>query len=94
MNDARGEHTISVVTNGKVLPIGEFDSNAINTAETYDPLTEIWTSVGSMNDARGEHTASILTNGKILVTDGTFVGTVLSSAELYSSLETDRSINA
>ncbi|CAF3884692.1 unnamed protein product [Rotaria sp. Silwood1] len=74
MHDARFGHTASVLTNGKVLVTGGAstspNTNYLNSAELYDPVTGIWTTTGSMNNARYEHTASVLTNRKVLVTGG------------------------
>ncbi|CAF3629173.1 unnamed protein product [Rotaria sp. Silwood1] len=83
MNDARNQHTASVLTDGKVLVTGGVGSSGrLDSAEWYDPLTGNWTTTGSMNTARHSHTASVLTDGKVLVTGG-FNGNALSSAELY-----------
>jgi N-acetylneuraminic acid mutarotase len=82
MNYARASHTISVLKDGKVLVTGGHNSNYLNSAELYDPLTEIWTTTGNMNVARQYHAASTLTNGKVLVTGGRN-SNYLNSAELY-----------
>jgi hypothetical protein len=87
-NNARSQHTSSVLTNGKVLVIGGFYNDAQNSTELYDPSTEPWTSVSSMNSVRGEDTAAVLTNGKVLVTGGSHGGIGLNGAELYSSYQT------
>jgi hypothetical protein len=84
MNQARYRHAASLLTNGKVLVAGGLgeDDRALNSAELYDPLAEIWTVTGSMNNARFDHTSSILPNGKVLVIGGAN-GIYLNSAELY-----------
>ena len=87
MNDARAEHTACLFANGQVLVTGGDSGdtivNIINSAEVYDPSTDIWTSTGSMNNARHYHTASLLTNGTVLVTGGYVYRNTLNSAELY-----------
>ncbi|CAF4838992.1 unnamed protein product, partial [Rotaria sp. Silwood2] len=68
--------------NGNVLVTGGYNGVALNSAELYNPSTEMWTITGSMHYTRQHHTASVLTNGKVLVTGG-YNGVVLNSAELY-----------
>jgi N-acetylneuraminic acid mutarotase len=85
MNMARYDHTATLLTNGKVLVTGGFNTSiALNSSELYDPLTGTWSLTNSMSDARYAHTASMLMNGKVLVAGGTGSGT-LNTAELYSS---------
>ncbi|CAF1024715.1 unnamed protein product [Adineta steineri] len=78
-----GEGSSSVLSNGKVLVTGGWDSGVLNSAELYDPSTGTWTTTGNMNNARIYHTASVLSNGKVLVTGGYSSGSALNSAELY-----------
>jgi hypothetical protein len=49
MHQARAAHTASVLTNGKVLVTSGFidEADLTNTAELYDPSTEMWTTTGS-----------------------------------------------
>jgi hypothetical protein len=83
MNNARYEHTVSILTDGKVLVTGgHADLPIINSAELYDPSTGTWTATGNMNTARYRHKASVLTDGKVLVT-GALNGGALNSSELY-----------
>ena len=71
MNNARHIHTISVLTNGKVLVTGGYNVVVyLNTAELYNPYTEVWTMTGSMTYARYMHTISIVSNGRLLVAGG------------------------
>ena len=84
MNSARGYHTASILTNGKVLVAGGLNNGSyLNSAELYDPSTGVWTMTGYMSFARDWHTASILMNGKVLVAGGDGNGGSLNSAELY-----------
>ncbi|CAF1587849.1 unnamed protein product [Adineta steineri] len=82
MINARGDHTVSVLSNGKVLVTGGADHSIINSAELYDPSTGDWPATGNMNNARFRHTASILSNRLVLVTGGSHRGAI-NSAELY-----------
>jgi N-acetylneuraminic acid mutarotase len=88
LETARGEHTATLLPNGKVLIAGGMNAvGFLSSAELYDPATGTWTNTGSLNTARGEHTATLLPNGKVLITgginktSGTFLS--LSSSELY-----------
>jgi hypothetical protein len=84
VNNARGEHTASLLKNGNVLVAGGFDVNGLNSTELYDPSTETWTITGFLNNARDGHTASVLANGKVLITGGVNNNDgYLNRAELY-----------
>ncbi len=92
---ARGEHTATLLPNGKVLVAGGahvdpgYGGFALPSAEVYDPASGTWTATGSLATARDQHTATLLPNGKVLVVGGEdFVygfGSILASAELYDS---------
>jgi N-acetylneuraminic acid mutarotase len=91
LNNARTDHTASVLSDGKVLVTGGAVvtrgsyGNALNSAELYDPSTGNWRTTGNLMNARQWHTASVLTNGKVLVTGGwNYMNRLnLNSAELY-----------
>jgi N-acetylneuraminic acid mutarotase len=84
MASRRNGHTASVLTNGKVLVAGGYDTNSsLNSAELYDLSTENWTYTRSMSNQRNGHTASVLINGRVLVAGGRD-NVYLNSAELYS----------
>jgi hypothetical protein len=73
MGTARGNHTATLLLNGKVLVAGGFNRNtssAVATAELYDPATGTWTPTGSLAAARDYHTATLLLSGKVLVAGG------------------------
>jgi hypothetical protein len=82
LNIFRSSHTATLLPNGKVLVAGGNGSggNPINSAELYDPVSEIWTTTGSLHLSRSGHAAVLLGNGKVLVVGG--MGAE-SSAELY-----------
>ena len=86
LHTGRYEHTATLLTNGKILVIGGFDSNdtALGTAELYDPLIGTWTVIGNLNTARAGHTATLLGTGKVLVMGGeTSRGVETKSTELF-----------
>ncbi|CAF3228419.1 unnamed protein product [Rotaria socialis] len=85
MNNARYDHTASVLTNGKVLVAGgSYGSAPMNSTELYDPSTGVWTVTGSMNNARHLHTAPVLISGEVLVAGGSYANQAMNSTELYN----------
>jgi hypothetical protein len=93
LNQPRGSHTATLLSNGQVLIAGGNDSvyNAdfFVSAELYSPPTGRWSRTGDLNTARGNHTATLLPNGQVLVIGGWLEAgringkTPLSSRELY-----------
>jgi hypothetical protein len=88
MATAREQHTATILTDGRVLVAGGLQgsggaSNALVSAEVYDPGTGAWTAAASMSAARAGHTATALANGKVLVVGGENQGGALAGAELY-----------
>ena len=74
MSTAREGHTATLLPNGKVLVAGGHIDNTTNTntssAELFDPVSNTWSSAGTMSAAREGHTATLLPNGKVLVAGG------------------------
>lgn len=77
------------LADGRILVAGGSNNfGSVNTAQIYDPTTNIW-SIGtsSMNESRYYHTATLLLNGKVLVTGGNQVlngvATASKTAEIY-----------
>jgi N-acetylneuraminic acid mutarotase len=87
LNTPRSDHTATLLANGKVLVVGGWNDNRLNSAELYDPASGTWSGTGSLNIARHGHTATLLANGKVLVAggSGSYDGQQpgLNSAELY-----------
>lgn len=87
----RGDGTMTVLPNGKVLLAGGSIRLAtggwrysVSSAELYDPIPGTWTATASMTIGRSEHTATLLPNGKVLFAGGRISGVdPQSSAELY-----------
>ena len=92
MNYPRYAHTATLLPNGSVLAAGGSPDGVTTqaTAETYDPVTELWTAAVPMNDSRSEHTATLLPNGKVLVVGGVRLDggvAFLAGAELYDGVQ-------
>jgi N-acetylneuraminic acid mutarotase len=89
---ATGEHTATLLPNGKVLVAGghAFSGQGLdlhtNAAALYDPASGTWSATGSMADRRARHTATLLPNGKVLVAGGYDwnSSSTRASAELYN----------
>jgi len=97
MSRERIAHTATLLPSGKVLVTGGLDAQSaqnarIATAELYDPVTNTWSSAGTLAHARDSHSATLLSDQTVLVAGGTgpiqrSFGTVtgyLSSAEIYA----------
>jgi len=87
LSTARGQHTATLLLNGKVLVVGGQNivggsPQYLASAELYDPATGGWSPTGPLATGRSEHTATLLPNGKVLVVAGSN-GVDLTSAELY-----------
>jgi multimeric flavodoxin WrbA len=87
MNNPRGGHTATLLSNGKVLVAGGSDSNSLPlaSAELYDPAAGTFAATGSMNTNRVNQSATLLNNGTVLVAGGLsgLVGNPVAGAELY-----------
>ncbi|MBV9952495.1 MAG: hypothetical protein JO291_11130 [Acidimicrobiia bacterium] len=72
MKDSRGEHTATLLEDGRVLVVGGDTTGfaTLRTAEIYDATTNAWSRTGSMSYARAAHTATLLADGKVLVVGG------------------------
>jgi Tol biopolymer transport system component/N-acetylneuraminic acid mutarotase len=84
LGNPRGNHTATLLANGKVLVAGGLGTTGeLATAELYNPATDTWSFTGSLASARHDHTATPLANGKVLVAGGEKNGQSLDTAELY-----------
>ena len=83
--EPKGDHTATLLPNGKVLAAGGFSATDFSaSAELYDPTSGIWIATGSLADERSYFTSTLLANGKVLAVGGeTGGGSDLASAELY-----------
>jgi N-acetylneuraminic acid mutarotase len=88
MSRGRSFHTITVLSDGKLLVTGGFNyaHHYWADCEVYDPKSDKWTPIASMTTARAAHTATLLPSGKILVTGGASGDSMfeaLASCEVY-----------
>ena len=76
VNWGRAGHTATLLEDGRILAAGGWMAipdtydYLSNTAELYDPATEIWTRTMDMYGERSNHTATRLQDGRVLVAGG------------------------
>lgn len=71
----RAKHTATLLASGKVLIAGGVSatssySTTYSACELYDPVSNTWSTTGSMSQGRNSHTATLMPDGKVLVTGG------------------------
>jgi N-acetylneuraminic acid mutarotase len=70
MEEGRGEHAATLLTDGRLLVAGGRDSKALASSEVYDPAIGEWSSAGPLTTARYGHTQTLLKDGKVLAVGG------------------------
>ena len=69
MISARGNHTATLLSDGRVLVAGGYDgANTLASAEIYAPTLGTWSPTGSMSTPHGRPWATRLADGRVLVT--------------------------
>jgi hypothetical protein len=98
MSEARGLHSATLLSTGKVLIVGggnmgggrpPFAGDGSATAEVYDPSTGTFTPTGNMSTTRIGQTATLLLDGNVLIAGGVTSGSSsspLATAELYDPI--------
>ena len=77
-------HSATRLNDGRVLVAGGSNGmSAMNSAYVYNPVTNIWTSAGTMRSVRCRHTASLLPSGRVLITGGNIGMAPTVTAEIY-----------
>ncbi|WP_437280015.1 kelch repeat-containing protein [Sorangium sp. So ce375] len=78
MSQPREDHTATLLPDGRVLVVGgrNDSSDALASAELFQPASGLWLPAAPMSAARADHTATLLPGGDVLVVGG-------ATAELY-----------
>jgi len=87
MEQARVDHTATVLTDGRVLVVGGQDGDYgdvyFETAEVWDPATGSFSPAGALTQARTGHSSTSLPDGRVLVIGGYDGVSTVSEAEIW-----------
>jgi hypothetical protein len=90
MKGSRAAHTATLLQNGTVLVVGDFNNYDDYSAEIYDPSARTFAQTGSIGGFRIKHSATLLLDGTVFIS-----GSAYNNAEVYdpntaSFISTDR----
>ena len=82
----RQDHTATLLPDGRVLIAGGGlrQGETEDTAETFDPETNLFTPAGNMDAARVSHRAVVLNDGRVMVIGGAHRAGPYDSVEFYN----------
>lgn len=86
MTEARHLAKAVLLADGRVLITGGIGASGavLTSAETYDPVTRMFTPTGAMTTARRSHAMHLLDDGRVLLVGGaSTAGTPVASAEIF-----------
>lgn len=87
MSVARGDHTASLLPDGRVIVTGGYDgSNEHDTTEIFDPTkpaASAWSAGPKLSGPRMAHSAVTLTDGRVVIAGGMAWPSYLTSFEIY-----------
>jgi hypothetical protein len=87
LTNARDAAGATLLPTGLVLVTGGSSNGSIlNSAELYDPATQLWHLAAPLNNARYEHTQTLLADGRVLVAGGFNAFGPITSAEVYDPI--------
>ncbi|HYO70840.1 MAG TPA: Ig-like domain-containing protein, partial [Archangium sp.] len=82
----RGDGTLSLLRDGRVLWAGGLSTQGSFSADLYDPVTNTWSLSAPMLTGRSLHSATVLQDGRVLLAGGVNIQTYacLTSAEILA----------
>jgi len=85
MNNPRSGHTLSELSDGRIIVVGGISETGFHTtSEVHDSSTQEWTVVGEMATVRLSHATTALPDGRVLVTGGFTGSASVSLMEIYT----------
>jgi len=89
LNEARRNHTATLLSDGRVLVVGGLNGTGqrLSSAEIYDPVKGIWVMTNPVNLHRPNQSATLLKNGNVLVYSSTYQGPIYDVEEYNPTTE-------
>jgi len=85
MEEGRGDHSATLLADGRLIVIGGRAGNVIKSVEVYDSVANEWSPASPMAQGRFAHSVTVLPSGLFLIVGGdkSTGANPLESAELY-----------